>query len=75
MSNLTYDAWSRAPRTIEQFAAYRIEQHTVGLANGPAPLTGAAATPTLFGMLGASPALGRFFHADKDRRATAPSWS
>ena len=60
LSNLTYHAWASS-RTIEQFAAYRSAEYTVSLPGGGERLTGAAVTPSLFGVLGESPALGRFF--------------
>src|SRR5213594_3858382 len=61
LSNLTFYAWSRAARTMEQFAAYTTGQYTVGLAGGSTRIEGAAVTPTLFALLGATPARGQFF--------------
>src|SRR6185436_7246736 len=60
LSNLTYHAW-RESRTLEQFAAYRFQQYTVGLPGNPVRLAGAAVTPSLFALVGQTPALGRFF--------------
>jgi putative ABC transport system permease protein len=65
LSNLTYHAWDQASRTIDAFAAYSSQQVTVALPDGPARLDGAAVTPTLFPMIGATPALGRFFQPDE----------
>lgn len=61
LSNLTYDAWSHAPSTIEQFAGYSYAEYTVALLGGAVRLTGAPVTPSLFALVGATPALGRFF--------------
>src|SRR5450755_3610574 len=65
LSNLTYHAWSAAPRTIDAFAAYRTQQITVSLTDGPARLDATAVTPTLFPLIGATPALGRFFQPEE----------
>ncbi len=65
LSNLTYYAWDQASRTIDAFAAYSSRQLTVALPDGPARLEGTAVTPTLFPMIGATPALGRFFQTDE----------
>src|SRR5262245_43200718 len=70
LSNLTYHAWSHSPATIEQFAAYSYDEYTVALPGGAVRLVGAPVTPSLFPLLGATPALGRFFVAD-DVRADA----
>jgi putative ABC transport system permease protein len=61
LSNLTYYAWARSPRTLDAVAAYRANEWTVELPDGPARLAGLAATPSLFPLLGARPALGRLF--------------
>jgi putative ABC transport system permease protein len=60
LSNLTFYAW-RDPRTIEDLAAYRSTAFTIALPNGAERLTGASVTPSMFALLGQSPALGRFF--------------
>ena len=64
LSNLTYDAWSAAPRAIERFAAYRSSAYTVTRVGDSARVEGADVTPSLFAMLGETPALGRFFRDD-----------
>ena len=65
LSNLTYHAWSQAPRTVEQLAAYSYREYTVTVPDGTARLVGFAVTPSLFPMIGATPALGRFFQPDE----------
>ena len=66
LSNLTFYAWSNA-RTIEAAAAYRSMYFTIALPGGGERLTGAAVTPSMFSLLGQSPALGRFFLPDESR--------
>ena len=66
LSNLTYYAWAR-PRTVEQLAAYRYDEFTVSLHDGGVRLAGARVTPSLFVLLGQSPAAGRFFVAAEGR--------
>ena len=61
LSNLTYHAWSRTTSTIEQLAAYRYDEFIVEMSGGAVLLAGAPVTPSLFGLVGATPALGRFF--------------
>src|SRR5262245_47890721 len=61
LSNLTYHAWSQSSRTIEQFAAYSSRQYTVALPGGVERMAGTAVTPSLFALVGQTPALGRFF--------------
>src|SRR6185503_1344625 len=64
LSNLTYYAWSAAPRTLDRFAAYRTSAYTVTRDGESVRLDGAAVTASLFPMLGETPALGRFFGED-----------
>ena len=60
LSNLTYYAWSAAARTVDQFAAYRSSAYTVTRDGESVRLEGANVTPSLFSMLGETPAIGRF---------------
>ena len=64
LSNLTYYAWSQAPRTLETLAAYTEREYTAALPSGSARVQAAAVTPTLFALVGEVPALGRFFRSD-----------
>src|SRR3954468_4097107 len=61
LSNLSYHAWSRNAATIEQIAAYRYDELIVAMPGGAVRLVGAPVTPSLFGLVGATPALGRCF--------------
>src|SRR5690349_21423618 len=72
LSNLTYYAWSAAPRTVEQFAGYRSDAYTVTRNGTSERLEGANVTPSLFPMLGETPALGRFLRDDDAATGSAP---
>src|SRR6476620_9031202 len=48
LSNLTYYAWSAAPRTIDQFAGYSPSKHTVTRDGESSRVDGAVVTPSLF---------------------------
>src|SRR3954471_8444433 len=71
LSNLTYYAWSAAPRTIEQFAAYSPSAYTVTRDGESTRLEGASVTPSLFTMLGETPAVGRFLRDDDAKTGAA----
>jgi putative ABC transport system permease protein len=64
LSNLTYYAWSQAPRTVESLATYTEREYTAALPSGPVRIQATAVTPSLFALVGEAPALGRFFRAD-----------
>jgi len=64
LSNLTYYAWGAAPRTIEALGASDSDTYTVGLPDGTATIHAADVTPSMFPLLGESPAIGRFFTAE-----------
>jgi predicted permease len=67
LSNLTYHEWMKAPKTVEQFAAYRYAEYIVALPGAAGRVVGAPVTPSLFGLLGETPALGRFFYPGEAR--------
>src|SRR4051794_11506821 len=71
LSNLTYYAWSANSRTVEAFAAYRGQPLTFALPGGASRVGGTAVTTSLFPLLGAAPALGRFFRAEEGSEAAA----
>ena len=71
LSNLTYYAWSASPRTIDQFAGYRSSAYTVTRDGASSRLEGADVTPSLFAMLGETPALGRFLRDDDVKTGSA----
>src|SRR5678815_1985289 len=71
LSNLTYYAWSASPRTIDQFSGYRSSAYTVTRDGVSSRLEGADVTPSLFAMLGETPALGRFLRDDDVKTGSA----
>ena len=71
ISSLTFDAWERTGRTVEQFGAYNPRSFTVTGAGEPERVRGAGLTPSLFGMLGVVPVHGRTF-APSDAVEGAP---
>ena len=76
LSNLTYYAWSRRPRTIESLAGYRNARLHPRPAGGAASAsTAPASRRRCFRLLGATPALGRFFRPTRreDRQRPASS--
>src|SRR6478736_894162 len=72
LSNLTYFAWSAAPRTVERFAGYRSSAYTVTRGAESTRVEGADVTPSLFAMLGETPAVGRFFRDEDAATGSAP---
>ncbi len=74
LSNLTFYAWvDRGSQTLAGIAAYHGREYTVGFADEPARLPGAAVSPGLFSLLGATPAAGHFFSADEGKETAAPA--
>jgi len=65
VSNLTFEAWRREPRTLEGVAAYSERAYTVTGSGDAERLRAAAVSPTLFSLLGVSPVAGRFFEPDE----------
>ena len=72
LSNLTYHAWAEAPRTIEGIAAYGGRLYTIVGRGEAERVEGAAVSPALFTLLGARPAVGRFFVAEEALENAAP---
>jgi putative ABC transport system permease protein len=67
LSNLTFHAWSKSPRAIDVIAAYRGSESVIELPGGAVRVTGATVTPSLFGVIGESAALGRVFRPEEGR--------
>ena len=65
LSNRTYDAWMEQPRTIEAAGGYSRYAYTVTFGEETVRLFGGELSPQVFGLLGATPALGRFFSRDE----------
>ncbi len=65
LSNRTYDAWMEQPHTIEAAGGYSRYEYTVTFGEETVRLFGGELSPQVFGLLGATPALGRFFSRDE----------
>src|SRR5262249_53956996 len=67
LSNLTYYAWSKAPRTIDTLAAYRSSEYVVSLPGGAVRMAGAGVPPPTFSGVGAPPPPGRARRSGESR--------
>jgi putative ABC transport system permease protein len=61
LSNHTYFAWVTHARTLEGIGAYATYDYTVTFGDEAARLPGSAVSPSVFALLGVTPARGRFF--------------
>jgi predicted permease len=65
LSNLTFDAWRSGARMIAAPAAYSSQTYTIGGLDEPVRIEAASVSPSIFPLLGTSPAAGRLFR-DED---------
>jgi putative ABC transport system permease protein len=72
LSNVTYEAWAAAPRTIEGIGAWSVANCTVSFAGEPERVRAAALSPSMFGLLRARPLVGRFFDESEGRGGAEP---
>ena len=61
LTSLTYHAWRQSRQTLEDIALYTRRDYRIVFGDEGTREVGAAVSPALFGLLGQSPALGRFF--------------
>ena len=61
LTSLTYHAWRVSRQTLEDIALYTRRDYRIVFGDEGTREVGAAVSPALFGLLGQSPALGRFF--------------
>jgi putative ABC transport system permease protein len=66
-SVLNYLSWKERSRTFDPLGAFGFATFNLTGAGDPEQLTGGTLTPSLFGMLGIKPVLGRSFTNDEDR--------
>jgi putative ABC transport system permease protein len=71
LSNWTYYAWT--PKTLDALAAYGSEELTLERNGQGERVTGANASPVLFSMLGAQPALGRVLRGEDAAPGAPPT--
>jgi putative ABC transport system permease protein len=65
LSSRTYDAWTEQPRTLEGAGGYSRYERTVTFGDEAVRIFGGELSPQMFGLLGATPAVGRFFSRDE----------
>jgi putative ABC transport system permease protein len=65
LSNLTFDAWSASPLTIDAMAAYSSDRYIVDDGKGIERIEGAAISPSAVSLLGMVPTLGRGFRPEE----------
>ena len=63
VTNVTYHSWLDATRTLDGLAGFSAGSHTLDPGDGPIRVRGAAATASLFEVLGAVPLRGRLLAA------------
>jgi putative ABC transport system permease protein len=68
----TFQDWKTESRTLEALAAYRQVDFTFAGAGDPLSIAGVRATPDLFAVLNARPALGRPFTAEEATLGASP---
>jgi putative ABC transport system permease protein len=61
LSSRTYEAWTESPRTLDGVGGYSRYEYTITFGEEPVRIFGGELSPQVFTMLGATPALGRFF--------------
>jgi putative ABC transport system permease protein len=72
MTNVTYRAWRESASTLEAMAAWSTERVALTGGSSTSRIVIADVTPTLFPMLGASPAAGRAFVRGDDEPGRPP---
>ena len=72
LSQPTYHAWSRASGSLQAIGGFRVSDYTVTGFGAAQRVRGTRVTPSLFGVLGVSPALGRFFTDTDAQSGSAP---
>ena len=67
LSSHTYAVWKERSSTLSGLGGYSILDLTVEFDDGPVRMTGSRVSPSVFHMLGATPARGRFFDPAEGR--------
>ncbi len=67
LSSHTYAVWKERSSTLSGLGGYSILDLTVAFDDGPVRMTGSRVSPSVFHMLGATPARGRFFDPTEGR--------
>jgi putative ABC transport system permease protein len=72
LSQGTRAAWIHSSRTVENIGAYATYDYTVRIDDEPSRMSGAVVSPSVFAMLRATPAIGRFFTSGEDVEGAGP---
>ena len=72
LSNLTFHAWRARAETIEALSGYSSQDFTVSAGGASERIAGGSLSPSLLPMLGAVPALGRFFRDEEALPGASP---
>jgi putative ABC transport system permease protein len=65
LSDLTFHAWSERAQTLEALGAFSSQTVTLTSGRDSERISAASLSPSVFAMLGAAPAAGRFFRAEE----------
>ncbi|MGH9331662.1 MAG: ABC transporter permease, partial [Vicinamibacterales bacterium] len=65
LSSRTYYAWMEQPRMLEGAGGYSRYEYTIAFGDEVVRIFGSELSPSLFSLLGATPAVGRFFTPDE----------
>jgi predicted permease len=67
LSRPTYAVWRQNPRTLDAIGGYTVGDRTVVIDGEPIRMAGSRVSSTIFGMLGSTAAVGRFFTEAEDQ--------
>lgn len=71
LSQNTRAAWIQSSRTVEDIGAYATYDYTVRIGEEPSRMSGSAMSPSVFAILRATPAIGRFFTSGEELEGAA----
>ena len=72
LSSHTYAVWKERSSTLVGLGGYSILDYAVAFDDETVKMFGSRVSPSVFGMLGAAPVQGRFFHATEGRPGSSP---
>ena len=72
LSSHTYAVWKERSATLTGLGGYSILDYAIAFDDGAVKMFGSRVSPSVFAMLGATPAEGRFFHAAEGRPGSNP---
>ena len=72
LSSHTYATWKQRSSTLNGLGGYSVLDYAVAFDDGPVKMFGSRVSPSVFEMLGAAPAYGRFFHSTEGSAGSSP---